>query len=549
MPQQHKNDPLWTEKMLGDYAILSTIGHGSTGKVKLGIHQRTGKKVAIKIIPRTQLSSSLKKQAVERELAILQLLHHPNLIELYQVWQDAENIYFITEYVPGGELYYLLKRSVLSESDVKSIFYQIVSALSWCHTRHICHRDLKLENILIDKINWKIKIVDFGMANIQPLTQLLKTSCGSPHYASPEVVLGIPYYGPTADIWSAGVILYVLLSGRLPFDDLHIGRLLAKIKQGRYRPLPHWVSSSAKDVVYRMLIVDPNKRITANEILSHPWLLSSNSRAPQSTLSIHSFSFQSNPWQDAQLKAPLIDHPNDLDGPTRETLRVLWRGFSHEEIMTALRETSPNVQKLTFQLLQQRQKRTCMSRTMPTCDTYLHSKKPIPCIRSSSVVQMCHVTAYFCHSPSLRQRLAKSSLWQRMMVHVTRLKQDVFQKYLRLSRLGHRKRTSRLFSIDCLARSEFMAAGKLHYLLSMYFAGHLHGCMYPNGKILWSGRIDENTSFVCRINRTIDSKTKSTITFSVHQDHPDFAEQLQALFHQGEQDVIQLMKSITSSRI
>ncbi|OBZ83199.1 Serine/threonine-protein kinase BRSK1 [Choanephora cucurbitarum] len=264
MPPQHENDTSFSQKTIGDYTIVSTIGHGSTGKVKLGVHLITGKKVAIKIVSRSQLYSSLKiKQAVERELAILQLLHHPHLIELYQVLQDTQNIYFITEYVPGGELYDLLKQNgTLSESDAKHAFSQIVNALSWCHTRHICHRDLKLENILIDKTNKMIKIADFGMAIMQSPTKLLKTSCGSPHYACPEVVRGIPYYGPAADIWSAGIILYILLTGRLPFDDLHIGRLLAKIKRGRFRPLPDWISPSAKDLVYRMLMIDPNKRIS-----------------------------------------------------------------------------------------------------------------------------------------------------------------------------------------------------------------------------------------------------------------------------------------------
>lgn len=169
--------------------------------MKLGIHQTTGSKVAIKIIPRVQLDSSIRvTRAVERELAILQLLHHPNLIELYQILQDDQNIYFITEHVPGGELYHFLnEQSALSEPEARRIFSQIANALAWCHTRHIwymiytlgsysfffllnifiiSHRDLKPENILLDKEAKNIKIADFGMAIMQSSTKLLKTSCG-----------------------------------------------------------------------------------------------------------------------------------------------------------------------------------------------------------------------------------------------------------------------------------------------------------------------------------------------------------------------------------
>ncbi|OAD05472.1 hypothetical protein MUCCIDRAFT_139510 [Mucor lusitanicus CBS 277.49] len=254
--------------VIGEFIVSHTIGHGSTGQVKLGIHRETGIKVAIKIIPRKQLSTSLKiTQAVERELAVLQLLNHPHLINLYQILQDFSNIYFITEYVPGGELYHVLsdkKEGRIPEVKARELFSQLASALAWCHARHICHRDLKPENILLSSDRKSIKIADFGMAVMQPTNRLLKTSCGSPHYASPEIVRGIPYYGPAADVWSAGVILYVLLTGKLPFDDHHVGKLLTKIKNGRFRPMPEWVSPSARDLVYRMLIVDPNKRISVS---------------------------------------------------------------------------------------------------------------------------------------------------------------------------------------------------------------------------------------------------------------------------------------------
>ncbi|KAG2205143.1 hypothetical protein INT47_002237, partial [Mucor saturninus] len=349
-------------KQIGDFFISSTIGHGSSGRVKLGIHHKSGQKVAIKIIPRSQLNSSMKTtQAVERELAVLQLLHHPNLIDLHQVLQDEHNVYFVTEYIPGGELfYYLNEKGKLSENEAKNIFVQIASALSWCHARNICHRDLKPENILMDKEARNIKIADFGMATMQSSNALLKTSCGSPHYVSPEIIRGIPYYGPSADVWSAGIILYTLLTGKLPFDDNHVGKLLAKIKTGRFKKIPDWVSSSAKDLIYRILVIDPNQRISFNDILSHPWIVSSLSATTTATtmVSIHSLSIQSNPWHDDQLKHPLILRSADLYGPTQKTLKVLWRDLTNDQIVSFLMEKNPNLQKLTYQLLQQRLNRT-----------------------------------------------------------------------------------------------------------------------------------------------------------------------------------------------
>ncbi|KAG2236218.1 hypothetical protein INT48_008578 [Thamnidium elegans] len=328
------------QRQIGDYLISSTIGHGSSGRVKLGIHQITGQKVAIKIIPRSQLNSSIKiTQAVERELAVLQLLHHPNLIDLHQVLQDENNIYFVTEYITGGELFYFInKKGKLSESEAKNIFVQIAKALAWCHARNICHRDLKPENILLDQDEKSIKIADFGMATMQSSNALLKTSCGSPHYVSPEIIRGIPYYGPSADVWSAGIILYILLTGNLPFDDHHVGRLLAKIKTGRFKKIPDWISPSARDLIYRTLVIDPTHRTSFNDILSHPWIISSTTTIHTTMLSIHSLSLQSDPWHDDQLRNPLILHSGDLHGPTKETLKVLWRDLTNDQIVSALKE-------------------------------------------------------------------------------------------------------------------------------------------------------------------------------------------------------------------
>ncbi|GAA5810642.1 hypothetical protein MFLAVUS_004065 [Mucor flavus] len=227
-----------------------------------------------------------------------------------------------SEYLTGGELFYFInKKGKLSESEARHIFVQIAKALAWCHARNIW--DLKPENILLDQDQKSIKIADFGMATMQSSNALLKTSCGSPHYVSPEIVRGIPYYGPSADVWSAGIILYTLLTGNLPFDDHHVGRLLAKIKTGRFKRIPDWISPSARDLIYRALVVDPTHRISFNDILSHPWIIATTNSALHTTmLSIHSFPLQSDPWHDDQLRNPLILHSADLYGPTKETLKL-----------------------------------------------------------------------------------------------------------------------------------------------------------------------------------------------------------------------------------
>lgn len=281
------------------------------------------------------------------------------MIDLHQVLQDEINVYFVTEYMPGGELYHILNsKGILPEDDARAIFGQIASALSWCHDRNICHRDLKPENILLDKDRKKIKIADFGMATMQSMDVLLKTSCGSPHYASPEIIMGIPYFGPAADVWSAGIILYTLLTGNLPFDDHHVGRLLKKIKTGRFKKIPSWVSPSAKDLIYKILVRDPNRRINFNDILSHPWMAPYVSSHTSNHLSMRSLMpLQCNPWHDDQLKKPLILNSGGLNGPIRETLKVLWRNLTQDQIVAALMDAKPNLPKLTYYLLLQRQKR------------------------------------------------------------------------------------------------------------------------------------------------------------------------------------------------
>ncbi|CAG0883813.1 unnamed protein product [Darwinula stevensoni] len=256
---------------VGPYRLEKTLGKGQTGLVRLGAHCVAGKKVAIKIVNREKLSESVL-QKVEREIAIMKLIEHPHVLGLYDVYENKKYLYLILEHVSGGELFdYLVKKGRLTPKEARRFFRQIISALDFCHSHSICHRDLKPENLLLDEKN-NIKIADFGMASLQPDGFMLETSCGSPHYACPEVIRGERYDGRKADIWSCGVILYALLVGALPFDDDNLRQLLEKVKRGVFH-IPHFVPPDCQSLLRGMIHVNPDKRLTLSEIKRHPWVV------------------------------------------------------------------------------------------------------------------------------------------------------------------------------------------------------------------------------------------------------------------------------------
>ncbi|XP_050685735.1 serine/threonine-protein kinase BRSK2 [Leptidea sinapis] len=255
---------------VGPFRLEKTLGKGQTGLVKLGVHCVTGKKVAIKIINREKLSESVLMK-VEREIAIMKLIEHPHVLGLSDVYENKKYLYLVLEHVSGGELFdYLVKKGRLTPKEARRFFRQIISALDFCHSHSICHRDLKPENLLLDERN-NIKIADFGMASLQPAGSLLETSCGSPHYACPEVIRGEKYDGRRADVWSCGVILYALLVGALPFDDDNLRQLLEKVKRGVFH-VPHFVPPDCQQLLRGMIEVNPEKRMTLAEITRHQWV-------------------------------------------------------------------------------------------------------------------------------------------------------------------------------------------------------------------------------------------------------------------------------------
>ncbi|KAM5226992.1 serine/threonine-protein kinase SIK3 isoform 3-T3 [Hipposideros larvatus] len=255
---------------IGYYEIDRTIGKGNFAVVKRATHLVTKAKVAIKIIDKTQLDEeNLKK--IFREVQIMKMLCHPHIIRLYQVMETERMIYLVTEYASGGEIFdHLVAHGRMAEKEARRKFKQIVAAVFFCHCRNIVHRDLKAENLLLDA-NLNIKIADFGFSNLFTPGQLLKTWCGSPPYAAPELFEGKEYDGPKVDIWSLGVVLYVLVCGALPFDGSTLQNLRARVLSGKFR-IPFFMSTECEHLIRHMLVLDPSKRLSMEQICKHKWM-------------------------------------------------------------------------------------------------------------------------------------------------------------------------------------------------------------------------------------------------------------------------------------
>ncbi|XP_043516246.1 maternal embryonic leucine zipper kinase-like [Frieseomelitta varia] len=255
----------------GLYDLEKTIGSGGFAKVKLATHIATGEKVAIKIMDKISLGDDLPR--VKLEVQALKTLLHQHICRLYQVIETDSHYFMVIEYCSGGELFdHIVEKNRLSETESRKFFRQIVSAVAYLHSLGYAHRDLKPENVLLDREE-NLKLIDFGLC-AKPKNGIdshLQTSCGSPTYAAPELILGKKYLGSEVDIWSMGVLLYALLCGFLPFDDNSIENLYRKILSGKYDE-PSWLSSSSKRLIRAMLQIDPKKRITIQELCNHPWI-------------------------------------------------------------------------------------------------------------------------------------------------------------------------------------------------------------------------------------------------------------------------------------
>uniref|UniRef100_A0A2K5V1C2 non-specific serine/threonine protein kinase n=1 Tax=Macaca fascicularis TaxID=9541 RepID=A0A2K5V1C2_MACFA len=275
---------------VGFYDIERTLGKGNFAVVKLARHRVTKTQVAIKIIDKTRLDSS-NLEKIYREVQLMKLLNHPHIIKLYQVMETKDMLYIVTEFAKNGEMFdYLTSNGHLSENEARKKFWQILSAVEYCHDHHIVHRDLKTENLLLDG-NMDIKLADFGFGNFYKSGEPLSTWCGSPPYAAPEVFEGKEYEGPQLDIWSLGVVLYVLVCGSLPFDGPNLPTLRQRVLEGRFR-IPFFMSQDCESLIRRMLVVDPARRITIAQIRQHRWMRAEPCLPGPacSTFSAHSYS-------------------------------------------------------------------------------------------------------------------------------------------------------------------------------------------------------------------------------------------------------------------
>ncbi|KAG9094586.1 Protein kinase [Ceratobasidium sp. 370] len=294
------------QKRLGEYEVIKNIGEGSFGNVKLAIHTLTGQKVALKYFSKARIKNMKLGARVAREIQYLRLLDHPHIIKIYEVVNTATDIIMVIEFA-GAELFDTLsKHGRLPEETARTIFQQLVSAVAHSHKYKVIHRDLKPEN------NWSgpvpdVKVIDFGLSNVMTDGDFLRTSCGSPCYACPEVISAKVYAGPEVDVWSMGVILYLMLAGRLPFEDENTQTLMDKICTGRYH-MPNSISPDAAHLIKNCIVVNPIKRLTIPEIMKHPWFLTRLPKylsvAPQTPgvyMNVESLSYILAPPKDSQV--------------------------------------------------------------------------------------------------------------------------------------------------------------------------------------------------------------------------------------------------------
>ena len=262
------------EILIGDYIIKKTIGTGTFSIVKLGMHRITQKKVAIKILDKNKIESKDDLERILREMEILTEMDHQNVIKVFKIYEEKNNFSLIMEYCEDGELFnYIVKKQRLSEEEASYFFYQIINGIEYIHSKGIAHRDLKPENLLIGK-NKILKIIDFGLSNYYNGQKRLETPCGSPCYASPEMVKGKTYDGFNIDIWAIGVILFAMLCGYLPFEDDENDNdvLFNQIIKNKIN-YPSFLSDLSLDILKKILVSEPLKRITIVEIKKHGFYL------------------------------------------------------------------------------------------------------------------------------------------------------------------------------------------------------------------------------------------------------------------------------------
>ncbi|KAL0412279.1 UNVERIFIED_CONTAM: CBL-interacting serine/threonine-protein kinase [Sesamum latifolium] len=262
---------IWTR--VGKYELGRTLGEGSFAKVKFARNVTTGDCVAIKVIDRDRVLHHRMVEQIKREISTMKMIKHPNVLNLHEVMASRTKIYIVLEYVEGGELFdKIAKYGKFKEDVARSYFQQLINAVDYCHSRGVYHRDLKPENLLLDSYG-VLKVSDFGLSAFSQQVRgdgLLHTACGTPNYVAPEVLTDKGYDGTSSDVWSCGVILFVLMAGYLPFDEPNLVALYRRIQKAEFS-FPSWFSSGAKRLIRRILDPNPLTRITISEILENEW--------------------------------------------------------------------------------------------------------------------------------------------------------------------------------------------------------------------------------------------------------------------------------------
>ncbi|KMZ66504.1 CBL-interacting protein kinase 23 [Zostera marina] len=272
-PSSSSSVPSSRTTRLGHYEMGRTIGEGTFAKVKFAKNINTGEFVAIKILDKEKVLKHKMFEQIKREISTMKLVRHPNVIKMHEVMASKTKIYLVLEFVTGGELFDKIASSgYLKENEARKYFQQLINVVDYCHSRGIFHRDLKPENLLLDS-NGLLKVTDFGLSALPQQVRddgLLHTTCGTPNYVAPEVINNKGYDGAKADLWSCGVILFVLMAGYLPFEEPNLMALYKKINKADFS-FPPWFSSSARKLIKRILDPNPSTRMTISEVFHNEW--------------------------------------------------------------------------------------------------------------------------------------------------------------------------------------------------------------------------------------------------------------------------------------
>ena len=268
-------------KKVGKYELGRTLGEGTFGKVKYAVNTETNEAVAIKVLDKEKIQKQNMGNQIKKEISIMKMVKHEFIVGMIEVLASKTKIFIVLELIVGGELFdKIVTVGKLSEEQAFFYFEQLVEGVEYCHKLGVCHRDLKPENLLLDQ-NDNLKISDFGLSSLYvgdaemdgaARTELLHTTCGTPNYVAPEVIADQGYDGKKADVWSIGVILYVLLAGFLPFDEGTIMALFSKIQKADFT-YPKWFSSEVRALLDLVLVADPKVRISLTQLKDHPWMV------------------------------------------------------------------------------------------------------------------------------------------------------------------------------------------------------------------------------------------------------------------------------------